>query len=180
MQDFACDGKSLDSFQFFSTFLDVAMICSARWHCSVCYSAAVIHEVCHLCNVREVQQHRVHVWVLMSLFISHQDCTDYWTSKGAKWTRNTGTLGRVWNLLWRLDHWRLVKWCFLVFISFHTISTHLKHQNAGLWLNVTNVTAAARSAGTFLVLVRFCAPVTVASEKGLQSQILASQKWYQA
>jgi len=49
-----------------------------------------------------------------------------------------------------------------------------------LWLNVTNVTAAARSAGTFLVLVRFCAPVTVASEKGLQSQILASQKWYQA
>lgn len=130
MQDFACDGKSLDSFQFFSTFLDVAMICSARWHCSVCYSAAVIHEVCHLCNVREVQQHRVHVWVLMSLFISHQDCTDYWTSKGAKWTRNTGTLGRVWNLLWRLDHWRLVKWCFLVFISFHTISTHLKHQNA--------------------------------------------------
>ena len=136
--------------------------------------------VCHLCNVREVQQHRVHVWVLMSLFISHQDCTDYWTSKVAKWTRNTGTLGRVWNLLWRLDHWRLVKWCFLVFISFHTISTHLKHQNAGLWLNVTNVTAAARSAGTFLVLVRFCAPVTVASEKGLQSQILASQKWYQA
>ena len=164
----------------FLNFLDVAMICSARWHCSVCYSAAVIHEVCHLCNVREVattSRSRLSFNVPIYLSPGLHWLLDLKRGKMDKehWNTRSGLEFAV-----KLDHWRLVKWCFLVFISFHTISTHLKHQNAGLWLNVTNVTAAARSAGTFLVLVRFCAPVTVASEKGLQSQILASQKWYQA